>query len=97
MFEVIDDYTDYLVCQITESVSPEEDLNWVNIIWKGKLELSNPSSVRREDPIQVTYSYDENQIMNCKFTESRTGISKQVDLDMSKFSKSKNIDDITAL
>ena len=97
MFEVIDDYTEYLVCQITESVSPEEDLNWVNIIWKGKLELSNPSSVRRGDPIQVTYSYDENQIMNCKFTESRTGISKQVDLDMSKFSKSKNIDDITVL
>ena len=64
---------------------------------EGKLELSNPSSVRRGDPIQVTYSYDENQIMNCKFTESRTGISKQVDLDMSKFSKSKNIDDITAL
>ena len=97
IFEVLADYAEYVVCQITESVSPEEDLNWVNVIWKGKLELSNPSSVRSGDPIQVTYSYDENQIMNCKFTESRTGISKQVDLDMNKFSKSKNIDDITVL
>lgn len=97
MFEVPRDYTEYLKCQITESVSPEEDLNWVNIIWEGRLELSNPSSVRDGDPIQVTYSYDANQIMKCKFTESRTGISKQVDLDMNKFSKSKNIDDITVL
>lgn len=97
LFEVPADYTEYLICQITESVSQEEDLNWVNIIWEGKLELSNPSSVRHGDPIQITYSYDENQIMKCKFTESRTGISKQVDLDMNKFSKSKNIDDITVL
>ena len=55
----------------------------------GKTELSNPSSVRHGDPIQVSYSYDENQIMKCKFTETRTGISKQVDLDMNKFSKVK--------
>ena len=97
MFEVPGDYTEYLICEITESVAPEEDLKWVNIIWEGKLELSNPSSVRHGDPIQVSYSYDENQIMKCKFTETRTGISKQVDLDMNKFSKSKNIDDITVL
>ena len=42
MFEVPGDYTEYLICEITESVAPEEDLKWVNIIWEGKLELSNP-------------------------------------------------------
>ena len=97
VFTVPADYLDYLVCEITESVSPEEDLKWVNIIWKGNFELSNPDQVRQDDTIEVTFSYDENQVMKCKFIEKRSGISKNVDLDMNKFSKSNNIDDITTL
>ena len=83
--------------QITESIVPEENIDFVRIIWEGDLELSNPKEVLAGDPIEVTYSYDRNQVMQCEFTEKRSGVSKKVKLDMNKFSKSNSIEDIEVI
>ena len=83
--------------QITESIVPEENIDFVRIIWEGDLELSNPKEVLAGDPIEVTYSYDKNQVMQCEFTEKRSGVSKKVKLDMNKFSKSNSIEDIEVI
>ena len=61
------------------------------------LELSNPKQVLAGDPIEVTYSYDSNQVMQCEFVEKRSGVSKKVKLDMNKFSKSNSIEDIEVI
>ncbi len=83
--------------QITESIVPEENVDFVRIIWEGDLELSNPKEVLAGDPIEVTYSYDSNQVMQCEFIEKRSGVSKKVKLDMNKFSKSNSIEDIEVI
>ena len=83
--------------QITESIVPEENIDFVRIIWEGDLELSNPKEVLAGDPIEVTYSYDSNQVMQCEFIEKRSGVSKKVKLDMNKFSKSNSIEDIEVI
>ncbi|MDA8564366.1 Hsp70 family protein [bacterium] len=83
--------------QITESVVPEENIDFVRIIWEGDLELSDPKQVLAGDPIEVTYSYDPNQVMQCEFTEKRSGVSKKIQLDMNKFSKSNSTEDIEVI
>lgn len=50
---------------ITESTANETDPAFVKILWQGDLEL--PGGRPMNQPISVTYSYDENQIMHCSF------------------------------
>ena len=66
----------------------------MNVLWEGVLDLSNPNETRVGDPIDVTYSYDENQVMHCEFKEIRSGISKKVNLDLHKFNTSGTSEDI---
>ena len=91
---IINNLQETVRVQITESIVPEENIDFVRIIWEGDLELSNPKEVLAGDPIEVTYSYDSNQVMHCEFTEKRSGVSKKVKLDMKKFSKSNSVEDI---
>ena len=48
-------------CKVTESTAPETDLRFVRIIWEGRLELPGDRPVGQE--IQITFAYDDNQIM----------------------------------
>ncbi len=93
-FELISDFQESITCRITESVAPEENIDFVNVLWEGVLDLSNPNETRVGDPIDVTYSYDENQVMHCEFKEIRSGISKKVNLDLYKFNTSGSSEDI---
>lgn len=93
-FYLLADFQDSINCQITESVAPEENIDFVRVIWEGLFDLSNPNQTREGDPIDVTYSYDENQVMHCEFKEVRSGISKKVNLDLNKFNKSSSSQDI---
>ena len=58
-------------CTITQSNTPTEDPEWINIIWDGKLSL--PSGRRRGRKIDVTYAYDENGTMHASFVDVETG------------------------
>ena len=94
---IINNLQETVRVQITESIVPEENIDFVRIIWEGDLELSNPKEVLAGDQIEVTYSYDSNQVMHCEFTEKRSGVSKKVKLDMKKFSKSNSVEDIEVI
>jgi len=96
-YSVVRDQQDHVDIKITESIVPEENPEFVRIVWEGRLELSNPKEVSSGDPVDVTYSYDDNQVMQCEFKENKSGISKKVKLDLNKFSKSNKIDDIKVI
>lgn len=66
---------------VTESVQFEEDPRFVKTIWNGVLELKNPEMVKQGDEVLVTYAYDENQIMKCKFSYKGKE-SIEIDLSM---------------
>jgi len=67
-------------CRLTESTAPETDPTFVKIIWEGDLEL--PSDRPEGQEIQVTFSYDENQMMKCSFVDVATNRKTEVDLSM---------------
>lgn len=69
-------------CKVTESVNEETDPNFVKIIWEGDLEL--PPGRPEGQEIQVTYEYDQNQMMKCSFLDVDTNKKSEVDLSMSK-------------
>ena len=71
-----------LSCKVTESVNEETDTNFVKIIWEGDLEL--PPGRPEGQEIQVTYEYDQNQMMKCSFLDVGTNKKSEVDLSMSK-------------
>ena len=65
-------------CRVTESKNAETDPGLVKIIWEGKLEL--PPRRLRNKKIQVTYSFDDNQIMHCSFLDVASGNETTIDL-----------------
>ncbi|XWN36311.1 MAG: Hsp70 family protein [Balneola sp.] len=67
-------------CQITESSTPEIDPSFVKVIWEGELKL--PAGRPQGQEIQITYTYDENQIMNCSFKDVSSGEETTVDLSL---------------
>jgi molecular chaperone DnaK len=68
-------------CEVTESTSPETDLRFVKIIWKGTLEL--PPGRPADQEIKVTFTYDENQVMKCSFVDVGTGRKTEIDISQS--------------
>lgn len=93
-FYTVSDNQDFIYCRITESINKEIDPEWVEIVWSGELLLSDPTQVKMGDEIEVTYSYDINQIMQCEFREVKSGVAKKVNLDLNKFKQTDNIEDI---
>ena len=70
-------------------MSLETDPEFVNVIsedWLGPL----PPGNREGDPIDVTYSYDDNGIMLASFLEVSSGIKKEISI--SEFGASGSID-----
>ena len=80
IFYTTHDGQEYVDCDVTESGAAETDPNFVKTIWTGELELPKGRPAGQE--IEVTYGYDENQIMNCSFVDVETGKEKVVDLGM---------------
>ena len=59
---------------VTESGSAETDINFVQVVWEGKLELPKDRPAGQE--IKIKFSYNENQIMNCSFIDVESERSK---------------------
>ena len=64
-------------CRVTESSAPESDPRFVKVVWDGDLEI--PPRPRGQE-IKVTYSYDDNQVMQCTFLDVQSGREVSVDL-----------------
>jgi len=75
-------------CQLTESTSPESDPKFVKVIWKGKLEL--PANRPEGQEVQVTFAYDQNQMMKCSFVDIESGRKTEVDLSMASTDSNMN-------
>jgi len=67
-------------CRITESRSPESDPKFVKVIWEGDLELPPGRDAGQE--IKITYAYDENQMMKCRFLDVQSNQEKKVELSI---------------
>ena len=63
---------------VTQSTSPEPDPQFVKIIWEGEMKL--PPGRPAGQPLNITYSYDENQIMHCFFEDVNSNTKVEVDL-----------------
>ena len=79
-FSTVSDGQVAVDCEVTESTAPETDPRFVKIIHNGLLDL--PPGRPKGQQIQVTFSYDSNQIMKCSFLDVATGKEKKVDLSM---------------
>lgn len=67
-------------CKVTESSAVETDPRFVKVIWEGELKL--PSGRPENQEIQVTFAYDDNQIMKCSFVDVATKRETTIDLSM---------------
>ena len=67
-------------CSVTESSTSERDPKFVKVIWEGKLTL--PAGRPKNQEIEVTFSYDSNQTMQCSFLDVETDKETTVDLQM---------------
>lgn len=70
---------------VTESRAPEKDPTFVKVIQKGELNLPDGRPAGQE--INVTYSFDENQIMHCKFLDAASGREEVFALSMTQKSE----------
>jgi molecular chaperone DnaK len=70
-----------VTCFVTESTSPETDPRFVKVIWQGELPL--PPDRPEGQEVQVTFGYDDSQIMFCSFKDVESGNELPVDISMS--------------
>ena len=69
-----------MTCTITESKSPETDPQFVKTIHEGKLEL--PPNRPAGQTVDITFSYDENQIMHASFKDRQSGKETSISLSL---------------
>ena len=69
----------------------ETDPDFVNIIWDGYLEPL-PHGNSQGDPIEVTYSFDDDGIMHASFLDINSGV--RIDIDISDLDGSDDSIDI---
>ena len=64
---------------MTQSATRESDPDFVRTIWEGDLGPLPPGRPAGQE-IEVAFSYDENEVMHCSFTDVATGIAHEVRL-----------------
>lgn len=81
-FTVADNQTS-VNCVVTECALAERDPAKVKTVWEGSL-TGLPSHRPRGQKIEITYGYDENQIMQCHFVDVGSGRKMEVDLNLAE-------------
>ena len=66
-------------CTVTEGNTPETDPRFVRVVWKGELGPL-PSGRPENQPVEVTFAYTENQVMECSFLDVESGKRAMVEL-----------------
>ena len=80
-------------CRVTQSTHPETDPNFVTIL--AERELGNlPPNRPAGQEIEVTFSYDDSEIMHCSFVDVATGRKEEFDIHIktSKGSSGSGVD-----
>lgn len=77
VYTLVDNQTK-LNLTITQSAVEETDPRFVRIIWKNDLEL--PDGRPKGQEIKITYSYQENGLMNASFEDVASGKKQEVDI-----------------
>lgn len=77
-----------LDCSITESTSPETDPRFVKVIHEEDMKLPPNRAANQE--IQVTYSYDENQVMKASFKDVSSGQETLISLSFAGSDKTSS-------
>jgi molecular chaperone DnaK len=80
-FETAHEGQDGINCRVTQSVAEETNPDYVKILQEIPFELppNRPAGLE----IQVTYSYDENEMMTCKFKDIESGKEVVTKISMS--------------
>jgi molecular chaperone DnaK len=78
-------------CTVTEASLAESDPRFARVIWNGELG-GLPAGRPAGQPIEVTFSYDLNQVMTCAFKDAGTGRLTNVELSMMKTSDEDGFD-----
>lgn len=65
-------------CKVTQSEHEETDMEFVNIIKEGKVEL--PPNRPAGQPLEATFTYDKSGRMLCEFLDVNTGNKETLDL-----------------
>ena len=71
-------------CIVTSSNSEESDPQFVNIQWEGELDIVGGRPAGQ--PIKVTYSYTESQLMRVSFMDGDSGTSVEAEISLSRSS-----------
>ena len=103
-FTVTKDYVTYsdgqtgLTCEVTESIEATTDPEYVKIISDTPLDGLPPGRPAGQ-PVSVTFTLTDNQIMECSFEDVRSGLKKEIELkitgrtDSDDDSSVDNVDD----
>lgn len=86
-FYTIGDNQQGIEIEITQGEDTDPD--FVNIIKKEEMEL--PQNRPAGQPIEVTYAYDENQMMKCTFKDINAGTVKEINVHMDDTGSKKNV------
>lgn len=90
-FYTVSDNQTAVNCKVTRSASPETDPRFVTVVWDGDMNL--PEGRPAEQKIEITYAFDENGMMQCRFHDVESGKSRDVELGHSfKENPTSNID-----
>jgi molecular chaperone DnaK len=65
-------------CSVSQSIAAETDPRFVKMIWEGNLDLPPGRPAGQE--IIVTYGFDANNLMSCRFKDAATGVERTINL-----------------
>ena len=92
LFSTVYDNQTVVNCKITESGAPETNLGAVKVIREYKFPL--PEGRPKGQGIEVTFGYDENQIMTCSFKDVSSGMEADISIHISEAQSHKRISNI---
>lgn len=69
-------------CKVTQSTHEESDINYVSVVWDGSLD-GLPSGRPAGQEIEVTYSFEDGELMRCSFKDTASGIEKNITISVS--------------
>ena len=81
-YTMVDGQTE-VECEIKQSLAEQGDPDFATTIWKGLLDNLPPNRPQGR-PIDVTFSYDENGMMHCKYKDVESNKEMPVDLSIDK-------------
>jgi molecular chaperone DnaK len=87
-FFTVSDGQDSVDCRVTQSKALESDPRFVREVWAGELALPPGRPANQE--IEITFSYNDNGIMQCSFVDVASGQKKEVDLSIASASDSED-------